>query len=388
MQSGASLVEAGLALPILLALIYGIIELARCFWIFAVLNWAAYQGADLASKLDIGISPSINNVDCSLEGSDNECVKLAGMLRDIKGRVTSVMDWINHSSRIKFVQYDHYDPNSDAYTIPPTLLNQKFLDTIHKPDYELAEMPLAIVRPTEEVLIHNAGPLDLPFSNPCRGPTQGWPAQKGAWDLILSTCPTIIRITADVKPLIPFPMFSSYRVQATQIAYRLSPYLGVANVALSTTPADEPPAGPVCLHDTPQTPVCEGTTLADKPNVDGSNCKCKCRKGYTFHSGQGPFLRQDGTYVLYLTCCADGSAGSLCRDEKPKPGSNYTPVPDNGDPDGDPVDPGGDEDENGPPGEEVGPPGGEVGPPPGEVGPPGGEIGSPEGEDGGGEEGR
>jgi Flp pilus assembly protein TadG len=63
-QSGAAIIEFALIVPLLLALVWGVIESARAFYTVNELSSAARAGARLGATCDLGNPPTMNNV-CS-----------------------------------------------------------------------------------------------------------------------------------------------------------------------------------------------------------------------------------------------------------------------------------------------------------------------------------
>lgn len=190
-SSGAALVETALTLIIFLVLTLALFDIARYFMIDAVLRYAAYVGADLATKSD------------EMDADTAE----TGNIPDYVDRVDEILDRVIEISNIvtcapaaqcraRRLEFEHYYDASDSFQSQITDLGNG--TTIRE---------AALYRPGEKVRLVLSG---AEFDHPTRpyGVTgtqgSGWPSSPEDWNTIYRAGnPIAVRIAVEFRPITP-----------------------------------------------------------------------------------------------------------------------------------------------------------------------------------------
>ena len=209
-QSGATFVEATLSALLTLVFVFSIIDFSRYFFTCAVLNYAAFKGAELASSLEL--ETNTNTVACA--GSN------AQKCEDYLNRVQAVLDETtkfaklvaspsNIPSMCQLVPFIHY--SSSLY-----------------PDSGLARTITAdagFLRPGEALLLPDSSKVShntRPYGN---NPSEGWPNRGESWAKLLSDNPLEVVLEVEFKPITP--SIAPMKIRVSQLSSRRTSGSGV-----------------------------------------------------------------------------------------------------------------------------------------------------------------
>ena len=237
-DSGASLIEAAFALPIFIIFVLLIIDVARYFFVSMVLNYAASQGVDVASKLRIEIPT--HNSHCRIISGDassiqryRDCQRFLGMFDQVVNHTLSLADVAVGSNRVTLLEVEHYkDADYDSNLEPWTGISDE-------------RRFAGFLRPGEAVrIIAEDGVTELgKFSHPIRRDANfdpslpsrsvGWPdpAKGEQWENILQNAPIAVHLEAHFYPITPIfsSLASPIRISVTQFAFRKGNDIGVSD---------------------------------------------------------------------------------------------------------------------------------------------------------------
>jgi len=242
---GASMIEAALSLPILLFFVLFIIDLGRYFFVFLILNYAAYSAVDFSTKLrfESDISASCQ---CSTAQPDSDvCCSYQENLRRVMEKALSTANLVasssNDASKARLQSFEHY--NSSDYSGYMTL----GAGVIESPP---AIYDVAILRPGEKVRRHYplpSGTHEEFVSHSTRGFPEdvanpqaglGWPQGSESWLGVLAAHPLEVRLEVLFQPVTP--LFPSVRITASQLGYRKTGAFGGVPPAIDAPPTATP----------------------------------------------------------------------------------------------------------------------------------------------------
>lgn len=230
-SSGAALIEAAIVLPLLLFTILVVLDIARYFFISMMLDFAAYEAVDHASKLPVEVS--IAAPDCSgpvPPYSQNPCGQYlqrieADVLGGIAVRLASLATRPSSSpSGAGLLPFEHYSSSDypNLYSRNPAPGSQSAFTAY-----------AAFLRPGERV--RYAGPSGVRYyEHPLRPFSVGWPKGGETWDSLLRMYPLVVHLEANFKFFTPF--FSDTVIKATQTGFRRTPNPGILGAVLPPTP--------------------------------------------------------------------------------------------------------------------------------------------------------
>ena len=254
-NSGAVGAEAALVIPIFAFALLFFVDMARYAYLTTVVNYAAYSGADLASKLDVAVPSDVNSC---LGTNVVQCVAYRRRVIAVSAKVDQILSTLIQSdsptSKVHFTQFRMYEDGE--YTNPTR-------------DLTLAAMPdsrAGFLRPGEvirRVVPGNASYFDHPTRPAKSRGGAGWPNSMAneSWERILVDNPIVVRVEATLQPYTPG--FSPWRVVGTQLGYRRTPQVGVETAPLNSNPLTPVPAS----TNTPVPPTPVPTITPGGPTV-------------------------------------------------------------------------------------------------------------------------
>jgi len=242
---GASLIEAAISLPLFLLILLFFIDISRFFFIYVMVNYAAYQAVDFASKsiVETSTTQSFCGSPMSTECSDyKELVE--SILFKAENTALLVTSRYDVPSGAQLHSFDHYD--SDVYTSGQNISGLGGGITSN----------VAFLRPGERV-IQNKGLSDQKNVDHATrsfgtGAGLGWPNIGESWPQVLENNPLEVRIDVSFTPVTPgVPIL---HIGARQYAYRAARFFGVGFEAIpSPTPvATDTPYPTATITQTPE----------------------------------------------------------------------------------------------------------------------------------------
>jgi hypothetical protein len=243
--TGATIVEAAIAVPLFLLLLFVLIEFIRYFYIYIVLNYAAFRAVDFAAK--ISIESPIDCIACANGGQkEADCRLYASRVREILrralhvGRVTGVGP-STRTSGTRFVRFKTYDREGggdyeNCYHSPGER-GSGLKERIGKIDVPVKsiEDDAAFLRPGE-VAVRMSGPeAGTKYHHPTRQigdnpymdlskTGKGWPQSGENWNGVLAEEPIVVYMEAVFHPLVP--VIPDLMIRAQQIGFRHSGGVG------------------------------------------------------------------------------------------------------------------------------------------------------------------
>jgi len=251
-KKGASLIEAAISLPLFLLVILFFIDIARFFFVYVIVNYAAYQAVDFASKSIVEVDTT--QMQCSTTQGGEACQDYRNLVESILAQAVNTARLVSSASDsasgAQLLSFTHYDP--DIYTGDPGSQNLSGLGASITSD-------AAFMRPGELVIRHDGEFDPVNVSHPTRpfgtGPDSGWPLRPGqSWPQVLETHPLAVVIQVRFSPVTPgVPVLN---IVANQYAYRAARFFGIGIEALPS-PTPPPTNTPT---NTPEATVTPGPT--------------------------------------------------------------------------------------------------------------------------------
>ncbi|MBN8548386.1 MAG: pilus assembly protein [Deltaproteobacteria bacterium] len=232
-QTGASMLEATIAIPVFLLLFFIIIDLARYFFVYLVFTYAAHHAADLGAKLEV--EQGITESDCILD--DHRCNfyvrRVERILNDAVGIARLVASDSATPSGVRLTNFRHYD--TSIYSSSPNNSGLPGCVTRGVCSASSITSDAAFFRPGERVLRLSGvvGPVDHPTRGFGTGPAQGWPNAVETWPTLLDQQPIMVLLEASFRPVTPG--FGPIPVRASAFAFRRSRQYGIASPPIMTT---------------------------------------------------------------------------------------------------------------------------------------------------------
>jgi hypothetical protein len=271
-QSGANLVEAAIALPLFLMVVFFCIDIARYFYISIGMNYAAYRAVDQAAKelLEYNTDEA-SCTDSNAPDNLKHCQEVKAIYQRAQvvglGFARQFASESSSDSKARLMKFRHFDPADYQSGLQPWSLLQGM------------ESDLAFLRPGEAV--HRLDKSNQPiakFVHPLRpdyatsasaGVRTGWPnpAFGEIWDNVLAESPVAAHLEVEFKPMTPFvaPLTGPIRISATQFAYRRTPNVGITSPGLADTFTATPTETPTYTPTITQTNTSTGTATPTSP---------------------------------------------------------------------------------------------------------------------------
>ena len=240
---GGTLVEAAVALPIFLLLVFFIIDLARYFFAAIVLQWAAHNGVDLASKLEVETDTKLcASGPLALSAAELEnCNRYERIVQRVIARTLDTASLVtspsSSGSMTRRTTFEHYSDGDQAD------LRAHFFD---EPSEHIADV--AFLRPGEKAM-RSDGTF---FEHPTRpfGDTDtdgvGWPGPTETWTSIVEQEPLVVRVEVDFNPITP--LLPNIMLAATEFGFRRPRVFGTGRspVPIQSCGDGDPDEGEVC----------------------------------------------------------------------------------------------------------------------------------------------
>jgi len=227
-DAGAAIVEAAIVLPLLLLCVLVVLDIARYFFISIMLNYAAFEAVDHASKLPVEVS--ILASDCSSPPapfSENPCRRYlerieSDVLSKIAVRIAALAARPASSSGAGLIPFEHYSGGdySNLYDRNPDPSSQSSFMSY-----------AAFLRPGEQVRYADGGGY---YEHPLRSFSEGWPRPGETWDTVLRMYPLVVHLEARFHFFTPF--FTDTVIKATQTGFRRTPNPGILGAVVPPTP--------------------------------------------------------------------------------------------------------------------------------------------------------
>lgn len=265
LSAGATFVEAALGTMIFIVFTLFLIDACRFFFAYTTLNYAAYRGADYASKVKMEANTRRDN--CTVTPTD--CYGYYERLRGIRDRVIAVADWVASApgtdSGVELVGFRHYDP-SDDYSSGK---NQSGI----RPSGSTAtavDLEMAVLRPGERVKRLNAGGtfsgtyVDHPQRSWGTATGFGWPdiSSGESFEKLVDAIPLMVQVEAHFDWVTPF-LPDDISIQARQFAFRHPQTFGSGGPPLAGTATAVPTATTVpSVTPTAPTPTAVATVTS------------------------------------------------------------------------------------------------------------------------------
>ncbi len=239
---GASLVEASVTIVLFVFFTLSLVDLSRYFMARAVLEYAVFQGANLAAKLELEVDTSDENC----QEHPEQCEDFKKRLAVISDTVLETANIISSSAssggglqRVKFRSYYAGDQKVNALmeagNLPP-------------------ESDVAIVRPGEKLLMLLPGNNNKEIDHPTRSYSQGWPAQGENWRKILDDRnPIGVHLGAIFKPITP--MMPEMVIHTNHWVMRRPKVFGAPIPKLPSTATPNASASPTTAPAPTETPL-------------------------------------------------------------------------------------------------------------------------------------
>lgn len=227
---GATLIETALSIGLFIVFTFFIIDLARYFFVYAVLNYAAFQAADYASKNELEIQGDAGYcAEQDINPLGSRCARFETLINEMHNRARNTAHLVatdpGTPSRVTLVDFEQY--RKDDY--PDCGLSFCASDTG-------LTTTGCLLRPGE-LCWRATGPgtsssLDHPTRPPVKTPRPAadWPRANESWGSILQSQPFVYRIEATFQPFTP--LVPALNIVAEQVGYRFSGAFGTAPSAL------------------------------------------------------------------------------------------------------------------------------------------------------------
>ena len=217
-EIGATMVEATLALPIFIISVLFLIDLLRYFIVYVLLQYAAYSGADLATKLETELdtySTSCPNPPCNCDSNPADCTRYEQIAQRVTSQTEAIARLMAHASNetgasVRLVQFDHFisgdftweDGGGGQYAgsgLSPFSADSAVL----RPGERVQAQPSGeffenTIRPW------NRGSGCSDCNSPPACPACKWPARGETWGSVLQNVPIEVRVHAIMRPITPF----------------------------------------------------------------------------------------------------------------------------------------------------------------------------------------
>ncbi|RIL12640.1 MAG: hypothetical protein DCC75_00015 [Proteobacteria bacterium] len=258
--TGVSLIEATIALPILLLLALGFLNFCYIFLVYCVIDYAASRAVDLASKLEVEIDTTAQRCAEDPATPVSELAICTGyvtrvnrILDEALGIASLVASPSTGAGMVTLVSFEHYfasSPYTDYQSWPvlgPIVRDAAFL----RPGEVVRRQPTLPGDPVSEI------------SHPSRPPGtvsgSGWPGLAETWAAVMEQHPLQVRIEAIYRPL--FPLASPLSLTGERYGFRRSriyggvaPPIQPAPTATYTPPPPTPTRTPVPTRTSTHTP--------------------------------------------------------------------------------------------------------------------------------------
>ena len=224
MDRGASFVEAAISLPLFLMIVVFLVDLARYFFVYLVLSYAAHTAVDYASKLRI--EEDTTCFDCPSLIADTPCARYLARTRLILNRALRFANMVSGAAEsghwAERIRFKHY--GADLQGAQCSALGEFNED-------------VAFLRPGEQVKRLTGPRTGEIFAHPTRlpggGSDQGWPHGGEKWGNVMYAHPVMVYIEAQLKTITPLIPKLMIRIRAT--SFRMPPQFGQAVVIPTTT---------------------------------------------------------------------------------------------------------------------------------------------------------
>jgi len=248
-RKGASLIEAVISLPLFLLIILFFIDIARFFFVYVIVNYAAYDAVDFASKSIV--ETDTTQVACT--SSSSACADYIELVSSILAKAENtallVASSSDSASGAQLRSFSHYEPS-----LYPSEDPQNYSGLSSTPILS----DVAFLRPGERVIRDKDTDEEIEIAHATRpfgqGAGFGWPTFGESWPQVLETNPLEVRI--DVRFTAVTPGVPTLEIRARQYSYRAARFFGVGFQAVPTTaptatPTLEPTATPTITPEPP-----------------------------------------------------------------------------------------------------------------------------------------
>lgn len=245
-STGASYVEAAIAVPLFLLFVFALIDFARYFLVSGMLNWAAQSGADWASKVEVevittqmadGEDPCDSRGCPGPSGTRDNCVFYENLFGLITQRVLQdVATFTAPSSADSYsslVQWEHYHPqdyvcNPEEGTYGSGLDSAAGWRTLDVAFLRPGERVREVGANSERIVEHPMRPCSSTPGAVCQtGDNTGWPRPGESWGQILEANPVVVLLEVRFRPITP--LMPELRIQSMQFGFRTTRQFGVGN---------------------------------------------------------------------------------------------------------------------------------------------------------------
>lgn len=302
-EDGGALIETSLTFFIFILFIFFTIDMARYFFTYGVLLYAAHEATDFASKAPIEITTTQDW--CGTPEGSADCDRYRDIVEAIVEQAVRRAEYVASTeigSSIELSSAEHYQ--SEDYPSPQFKLPGSRLRVGDRNNREDGVYAL-FIRPGERGRLYDAKGREHIFTSRIRGydgDTQrygeGWPDDGENWDTILRNNPFEVIVQATMRPVTP--ILPPLVITARQQGFRRS---GIP-IGTSNTIADLCPSNP----DKTEPGVC-GCKETDEEDIDLDlipDCVDPCIVGLP--SSDPRFVDSDGDGVQDCEDICKGSA--------------------------------------------------------------------------------
>ncbi|MCB0332526.1 MAG: pilus assembly protein [Bdellovibrionales bacterium] len=287
---GATFVEAAVVLPLLIILLFFVIDVGRYAYTYVFLLRAAHVGADVFSKSVVEIDTDEEH--CSGQPRPDDCQLYD---RFFERAATQAIDAARTVAGVSASQaqthlrpFTHYTDAEQQYSLPSGS----------------TQFDVAILRPGERALGSNGEYFDHP-TRPFGTTSEdnlGWPSPSQSWLSVLETHPVAVHLEASFRPIIPF--LPELTVSATQMAYRRAGQFveGAPPVPTAVCGDDEIGSGEECDGD-----LADGVCIGIH-GLTGRCVDCQC-----VWCGDGELNGIDECEPPGSTCSNGGQCTETCK---------------------------------------------------------------------------
>lgn len=250
---GANLVEVALVIPVLLLVIFFVIDISNYFYRYILISYAAGVGADLACKYPMELRTQ--STWCSETGGHvQDCVDYRKFATSVLARTEEIADLVSTPNGVQSSltrrSFTHYYASSPQ--------DQRIL-----PDQPFITAGAALIRPGEKV--RRDDDVEINHSS-LAYPNWPLPGTGTSWSALLDKYPVIVRIEAQYTPLTPLLPAVPMAIQG--LCYRKTATFGRPPRAYE--PQSGPPGGGSTFNATPSaSPDCTG-----RPCPTPWDCSC------------------------------------------------------------------------------------------------------------------
>jgi len=282
---GASYVEAAISIPLFLVFILGFIDLCRGLLTYVILQHAAQQAVDFASKVEVEVETTQSA--CALGGSTggaascrNYKKRLEEIVASAVGRASVVASPVADAP-IRLVRFRHYDAGRyngaqfGLWNVPWTegegggISGFTGYGAFLRPG-EIVEEVDEVDNPQGGVIEHFSRPFTCEPANaprPCPG--RGWPALGDSWASILRKEPLEVVLQAIFDPV--FPGLSEFRITGRAAGFRQIRAFSSAPPASTATATPAPTSTSTPIPPPSPTPTVTPTaTVTATPTATGT----------------------------------------------------------------------------------------------------------------------